>query len=71
MMPRSRSALLRLDDMLAAIERIEAFTRGKTFEQFASDRMLADAVERNIERISEASRRIPDTLKTPAVRYSD
>lgn len=63
-----RSPLQRLYDLLDAIDRIEAFTAGKTFEQFADDQMLRDAVERNIERLSEASRHVPESLK---VRHGD
>ena len=33
-------------------------------EEFTNDRQLIDAVERNIERVSEASRHLPEELKT-------
>jgi uncharacterized protein with HEPN domain len=36
---------------------------GKREADFVTDRLLIDAVERNIERISEASRHIPEALK--------
>ena len=66
-----RSPLQRLHDLRGAIERIEAFTFGKTFEEFASDDLLRDAVERNVERLSEASRHVPEDLKAqhPAVPW--
>ncbi|MFG1225662.1 HepT-like ribonuclease domain-containing protein [Xanthobacter wiegelii] len=38
-------------------------TAGKTADDFEADRILRYAVERSIEVISEASRRIPDDLK--------
>ena len=44
--------------MLGAIERIEQYTRDKSFEDFRAEPMLRDSVERNIERISEASRHL-------------
>lgn len=53
----------RLEDILEAIAAIGEYTAGKTFEDYAAERMLRDAVERNIERISEASRHIPDSLR--------
>jgi uncharacterized protein with HEPN domain len=52
-----------LDDILDAIDWIERITAGKSFADYRADRPLRDAVERNIERISEASRRLPDELK--------
>jgi uncharacterized protein with HEPN domain len=53
----------RLQDILEAIAAIAEYTAGKTFEDYAAARMLRDAVERNLERISEASRHIPMNLK--------
>jgi uncharacterized protein with HEPN domain len=53
----------RLLHILDAIETIEGFCIGKTEAQYRSDRMLRDAVERNLERISEASRHVPDAFK--------
>jgi uncharacterized protein with HEPN domain len=53
----------RLEDILEAIAAIAEYTAGKTLDDYVAERMLRDAVERNIERISEASRHIPDRLK--------
>jgi uncharacterized protein with HEPN domain len=53
----------RLEDILEAIALIGAYTSGKTQHDYAAERMLRDAVERNIERISEASRHIPKSVK--------
>jgi uncharacterized protein with HEPN domain len=52
-----------LDDILDGITWIERMTAGKTFTDFRTDRPLRDAVERNLERISEASRHLPDSIK--------
>jgi len=49
----------RLEDILDAIVAIGTYTSGKSAGDYASERMLRDAVERNVERISEASRHIP------------
>ena len=43
--------------------RLEALTAGKTFEEYSADWGTRDAVERNLERVSEASRHIPSDLK--------
>lgn len=53
----------RLRHMLDAIEAIERYTRGKAIGDYVSDQMLSDAVERNLERLSEASRHLPTDLK--------
>ena len=58
----ARTARQRLQDIVDGIARIEQFTQGKSFEEFAADAMLRDAVERNVERISEASRHLPGEL---------
>ena len=53
----------RLEDILDGIAAVTDFTAGKTFDDYVAERMLRDAVERNMERISEASRHIPANLK--------
>jgi len=53
----------RLEDILEAMAAIAAYTAGKGFDDYARERIVRDAVERNLERISEASRHIPDDLK--------
>lgn len=53
----------RLAHIADAIDSIARFTRGKTEAEFSADPMLRDAVERNLERLSEASRHVPDDLK--------
>jgi uncharacterized protein with HEPN domain len=53
----------RLRHILDAIARIETLTAGKAFEDYAADWVTRDAVERNLERVSEASRHIPSEIK--------
>ena len=53
----------RLRHMLEAIARIEERTAGKDLDAYAADWVTRDVVERNLERISEASRHIPQDLK--------
>ena len=62
-MPLSRRDPANLWDMLEAAERIQNFLKNKPFEDFLGDDMLRAAVERNIEIIGEAARRISDDLK--------
>ncbi len=59
----AKSALLRLDDIREAISGIETDVAGASYEDFQANRQLRWAVERGMEIISEASRRIPDDLK--------
>lgn len=49
--------------MLEAIANIEADTAGSDFEKFRQDRRIRQLVERNLEIISEASRRLPQAAK--------
>ncbi len=53
----------RLEDILAAIDDVGAFTAGKSFDDYMAETMLRRAVERSIEIVSEASRHVPDDLK--------
>ena len=50
-------------DLLETIERVQGKIIGKTFADFEGDWELKFIVQRAIEIISEASRRIPDELK--------
>ncbi len=49
--------------MLQAIAHIHEDTQHGAYMTFATDRQLRQLVERNLEIISEASRRLPDTCK--------
>lgn len=52
-----------VDHMLEAIANIEMDTAGYDFERFRKDRRVRQLVERNLEIISEASRRLPQAAK--------
>lgn len=47
---------------LDAIDNIEADTAGYDFERFRPDRRVRQLVERNVEILSEASRRLPRSM---------
>jgi len=52
-----------LKHILNSIEWIEEDIKGLNFDTFSNNRRVRQLVERNVEIISEASRRIPDVLK--------
>lgn len=54
---------LHADHMLQAIADIEADIAGYDLDSFLADRRAKQLVERNLEIISEASRRLPEDLK--------
>lgn len=62
MLPDQRDAAYLLD-MLQAAEKLERYIQGKVFYDLLKDEMLCDAIERNIEIIGEAARRISQTFK--------
>ena len=62
-MAAPRDPAVVLEQMLEAISDIEQLTAGRTFEAYAADRPTRRAVERCIEIVSEASRRLPQDLK--------
>ncbi len=54
---------LLLDDICEAIDRIEQYISGMSFDVFSKDRKSVDAVVRNLEIIGEASNRLPADFK--------
>jgi uncharacterized protein with HEPN domain len=58
-----RTALVPLTDIRDAIRRIERYTAGKSLAAFRRDELVNDAVERCLEIISEASRRLSEEMK--------
>ena len=51
-----------IEDILEALTRIARYVSGMTFETFCADKKTADAVERNLEIIGEASNNVPEAL---------
>ena len=58
-----KDAAIYVRHILEAIDNIEADTMGYNFEKFRADRRARQLVERNLEILSEASRRLPTELK--------
>lgn len=68
-----RSSRQPLADILDGIDALEDFTARRSFADFGCDRTLRDAIERNMELYSEASRRLPDDIKAgyPTIPWRD
>ncbi len=66
------SSLARLIDIIEAIELIRAEMAGVTIHAFETERRKQWLVERGLEIISEASRRLPDAMKArhPIIPWS-
>lgn len=60
----SRNPSLRLQDMIDAIEKIQGYTAGMTFEQFAMNELVVDAVLMNFTIIGEATANLPLELQS-------
>lgn len=54
----------RIEDILEALNKIARYVTGMTYETFCVDEKTADAVERNLEIIGEASGNLPKALLT-------
>lgn len=52
-----------LDDIIESIKKIEKYTKGISYEEFARNDLVIDAVVRNLEIIGEAVKRLPTEIK--------
>ena len=52
-----------LEDIIDALNCIEAYTKGLTYEAFVNDRKTVDAVIRNFEIIGEAAKQVPLSIR--------
>ncbi|MCA9274767.1 MAG: DUF86 domain-containing protein [Phycisphaerales bacterium] len=57
-MPHKRDDIVILADMLAFAQEVVEFVDGKSWDEYESDTQLRRAVERSVELIGEAARRI-------------
>jgi uncharacterized protein with HEPN domain len=64
---------LYIDHILAAIDRIQSYTEGKTRKAFMSTPMMQDAVIRQLEIIGEATKKVSAATrkKHPDVPWKD
>lgn len=67
----SRSIKIYLQDMVDAIDAIQEFTKGVTFEVFASDEKLQAAVQFKLVVIGEAASKVPVRIRKhfPAIQW--
>jgi uncharacterized protein with HEPN domain len=68
-MPRDYK--LYLEDMLDAIQKVEEYVQGFTFQEFCESDLQVDAVLYNLEIVGEAVKHIPEsiTAKHPSVEW--
>lgn len=68
-----RRPLLSLQDILVSIARIERFTAGMDLVAFSSDEKTISAVERELQKISEAAIRLGNDAETlcPSLPWND
>ena len=58
-----------VDDLLEFCRRIQQYTEAMSFEQFAQNLLVQDAVVRNIELLGEASQQLQQILPGAAERF--
>lgn len=60
-----------LDDILEAISSIKLYTAKMTYESFINDKKTIDAVVRNLEIIGEATKGVPENIRTkyPEIKW--
>jgi uncharacterized protein with HEPN domain len=70
---KDRAYKLYFDDLLLAMSRIAEYIADHTLESFMEDYKSVDAVIRNFEIIGEASKNIPDVIKSkyPAIPWAE
>ena len=68
----SRDWTFYLEDILDSARKIELFTKDVTLDEFRENRLVFDAVIRNLEVIGEAAKHLPPEVRamTPDVEWS-
>lgn len=59
----TRTPRLYISDIIESIEKIQRYISNLTFEEFANNPMVIDAVIRNFEIIGEASSHVPEGVQ--------
>jgi Uncharacterized conserved protein len=60
---KKRTYKLFVEDVLEAMDKIERYINGLTYETFVKNEIVVDAVIRNLEIIGEASRNIQEDVR--------
>lgn len=70
-MPRDRQDVALLWDMLQAARQVEAFTAGVTLAEYSRNELLQAGVERKLEVIGEAARKVSEDFRIahPAIPW--
>ena len=59
----SKDQFVYLNDIFVAIDKIEKYVNGFSYEKFRGNELVSDAVLRNLEIIGEATKNISEELK--------
>ncbi len=62
-MPEGRGTVMYLRDIIEAMDDIESFVKGMTFDEFKGDKRTFAACVRNLEIMGEAVKNLPENLK--------
>jgi uncharacterized protein with HEPN domain len=62
-MPRESSAAAHLWDVLCGAGFVVQFTNGRTFDEYSAEAYFRPAVERQIEIVGQAARRVSDAFQ--------
>ena len=60
----NRDFKLFLDDIVEALIKIEDYTQGLDLEKFSQDNKTVDAVIRNFEIVGEATKQVPENIRS-------
>ncbi len=73
MSKKNRDYSLFINDILAAIDKIERYSKGMTFDTFFQNDLVIDAIIRNFEIIGEAANNIPQEIQSqfPFVEWKE
>jgi hypothetical protein len=68
-----RDTILFIEDILESIDRIKEFAKDFSEEDFCKNKMMQDAVVRNLEIIGEAVKNVPEEFrkKYPKIEWKD
>ncbi len=65
---KKKNPLFFIEDILYSLEKIFKYTDNIDFDEFISNDMIKDAVERNFEIIGEAVKNLPEENSEPIIR---
>ena len=59
-----RDYMLYIKDMISAIEKIERYANSISLKEFLENELIQDGIIRNLEVLGEASKNIPEDIRT-------